>query len=689
MKRGKRRQPEARAVDDEPKEVILGGGPRALGYDLGELDTRFWLVEPSGNPARPARVDDKIIPWVARLKSAWRRMAVLDRQHDAIYENRALRVGGRWHAAVQHLGAVRDFDESRLFVTTSIVDTFHARMVRRQTMPAFVVDDAEYSIKQRAQDYRAWLHGKLRADVAEENRAMVIRDAIVRGDGIEYIDDGDQDVIMERSHRDEWLADPYEARHGQQAIRTLYRLRAVSRDAVAARFPDFRAQIMDAPASARRAEDSFAADWLASEIEVGARDVIDLVEAWHLPDACNDGEDSGGRKAVCIDGATLCYEERDETRFPIARYTWHAPMRGLWGSGDVERLRGIQAEINKICRDIAMNIEVSGKLMVFAPPGIEPGQLVGIRPFVVTIPGGGQRIEHIIPPPCSPAQIDYLERKITKAHDLVGAAQWFATGRSPLGNGASGVALDTMEDSLSDRHAVKEHNTGRYTVERSQALIDAARRTAKRLSEGKTADGQVRRKVVASSWMDKGQLRRLNFDDVALDRDDYEIGLEPTSQIPTTRAGKFSWISEMIAKGVIPSQYAASLYDEPDIAHVTRIQLAAMKNCERMMMEAGDPEKYPDMPTPEEWHDLPMLVEYAKAYFNRAQCERAPEEVQTRYREIGDAAIALMKKATPEAPALPPGAPPMDPMAPPPMPAGLPMPGPDPMTGAPPMAPPL
>lgn len=688
-------------MSDEPKEVVLGGS-RAPAQDRREIDVRFWDDAPSGDADRPTDVHAKVYPTAARLKAVWRRMARMDREHDIIYENRALRSGGAWHAAVRALSSVRDFDSSRLFVTTSIVDTFHARMVKRAPMPMFVVDDAEYSLKQKAHDYRAWLHAKLRTDAGETSRILVMRDAPVRGDGMEYIDDGDDDVIIERTHRSEWLVDPYEAKQGADAVRTLYRFRSISRDALIDRFPHFRSKILSAAASPIRPEDSLTSDWLASEVDMGVRDVVDLVEAWHL--GASGEVECTGRKAVCLDGVTLCFDEWEDPRFPIARFAWHSPMVGLWGHGEVERLRGIQGEINQICRDIAMNIAVTGKGIWITPPGIQPAQLVGYRPFHLEMPAGSRNIEFHHPAPCSPAQLDYLERKITKAHDLTGAAQWFAQGRSPVGAGASAVAIDTMEDSLTERHAVREQNVSRYVVQRSQALIDAARRVSKRLKDGEGRDGQKKRKMVAASWMDKGSLRRLDFADSALAADTYEIGIEPISQIPTTRGGKFAWVSEMIAKGVIPSSQAPALYDEPDIAHANRILLAALKNCERMMEEIGNPAKYPELPTPEEWHDLPLLLTYTKAYFNRAQAERPPssappeaveyaDQIEMRYREFGDAVVELTKKATPPAPpmdpsmgapsgmppdpmALPLGAPPIDPMAGamppgPPMPAGI------------------
>ena len=65
----------------------------------------------------------------------------------------------------------------------------------------FVVDDAEWSLKQRAQDCRRWLHGKLREASFDKLYPAIIRDASVRGDGVVYVDRTDDDILIERVHR--------------------------------------------------------------------------------------------------------------------------------------------------------------------------------------------------------------------------------------------------------------------------------------------------------------------------------------------------------------------------------------------------------------------------------------------------------------------------------------------------------
>lgn len=679
----------------EPPEIDIGSAKRqgATVRTGDAADAKFWDAPVGDDPCQPTPVHGKVIEWSGRLRTAWKKLTRADREHDAIYESRRLtRRGGAVRAAGLRQLDLAGFDSTRLFVTTSIVDTFVARMAKRKAMPMFVVDDAEWSLKQRAQDCRRWLHGKLREASFDKLYPAIIRDASVRGDGVVYVDETDDDILIERVHRRELLVDPYEARQGAGAVRTMYRVRAVSRDSLIARFPHHAAAIRNAPPSIE--PEVSTADWLASEGALGTRDTVDFVEAWHLSDDdCDDADDAcTGRRAACIEGATLCYENWTTPRFPFARLTRYAPQDGFWGRGDVELLRSLQAMINQMVDDIGMNVSVTGKGVWITPPGIQPGQLVGYRPFHLEMPAGAQgRTEFYHPPPVSPATLDLLERFIGKAHELTGAAQWFSQGRSPLGAGASGVALDTQEDLLSDRHSVFEGGCSQFVVDVAQCLIDAARRCALRMKAAESGeDGEAydeetddgmedgktpprkRKRTLPSAWLDKTGMHRFDWDSVAMEEEQYRLQIEPTSSIPSTRAGKLAWISEMIGKGVMPSSSAALLYDEPDVAHANRVQLAALKNVERMVELAGDPTK--ELPTPEEWHDLDALLVYCKAYYNRAQAENAPEEVQSRYRDLGDAALLIRDRgkqepavnptAPPQPPGPPMGAPPgLDPMA--------------------------
>lgn len=353
------------------------------------LDGRFWLTPlPKEGEPLPA-MHEKVMGWVESLWQCWRRLRQHDRKCDVIYENRPLRVGGKFHIGVKAL-EMSGLGAAELMVTTAIVDTFDARFSKRKTMPMFVVDDAEYSLKMQAQEFRRWLHGKIKEVDFEKIDGECVTDMLVRGEGWAYIDEGDSDVFVERVHRSEILIDPYEAKQGEAAVRTMYRFRQVSRDALIARFPEFEADIMSADDAPNR-EENYTTDWLASESMVGRRDVVDFIEAWHLPqrECESPDEDGGGRVVRCLGNKTLCYEEWKAPRFPFARMAFKKPRRGFFATGIVDALEPTQRQINKMVADVAMNVAVTGKGIWAVPEqfDIPVEKLSGYRPFKMAYKG--------------------------------------------------------------------------------------------------------------------------------------------------------------------------------------------------------------------------------------------------------------------------------------------------------------
>ena len=113
-------------------EVTIGGRPEArqaiAERTTGVTDGRFWQIplQKEGEPY-PA-VHERAVPWAETLWTAWRPLRRRDREHDAMYENRELRMlGAGKNGAMGWLESV-GFDTSSLFVTTGIVDTFAARI---------------------------------------------------------------------------------------------------------------------------------------------------------------------------------------------------------------------------------------------------------------------------------------------------------------------------------------------------------------------------------------------------------------------------------------------------------------------------------------------------------------------------------------------------------------------------------
>jgi hypothetical protein len=141
-------------------------------------------------------------------------------------------------------------------------------------------------------------------------------------------------------------------------------------------------------------------------------------------------------------------------------------------------------------------------------------------------------------------------------------------------------------------------------------------------------------------------LERLDWHTVSMTRKQYRLQLEPVGFMPSTRAGKLAATNELIKVGAIQQNQATELYDEPDLAHLNRLQLALRHNNERMCEQVGLLTK--PMPQPCEYHDLAGLLAMAKQYYNRAENEMDPvkhrkerQQVLLRFMDFCDKIIAV------------------------------------------------
>lgn len=621
-------------------------------------------------------VHTELVSYGKTVQGAYKTAHQMDRVFGRIYEGRALR---RYSGALAALGPRMGGDAlARLNVAQGVVDTVTARLSKRRAMPAFKVDNADWSLKRKAKKYREFILGKMSETDFEELSPECLTDGSIGGTGITQIDDAGDDVCAERVLRDELLFDPRELKYGKpwQAIRTM----RVSRDVLAAKFPAFKSQIMSAAQSQKLPHESLDDPDL---MELGSLDgYVDVWKAWRRPTSDDAGD---GRYAECIDGATLVFDKWEQTRFPFAVFRFKNPRRGYWGLGLIEQVSDIQQRINSIVRAAQMNIDVTsmGSYLVNELYDQPIEMMTGARPFKFGWKGPqGMQPQWKAADPLSPQTLQILEFFIRQAYELPGVSQSAASSKSALGLNASGVALDTQYDIESERFSMPERQYAKYRLDAAQLYLDAAGRVAKRRYEGK---GKKRSYVaVTAPWRRRDAIEKLEYKDVEMKADQYRLEMEPVNYIPDSRAGKFSTIQELTAAGVIPQWLAPALYDEPDLARAQLINCAAFYNLERIMEGLGDKDIPMEELQPEPYHDLPLAEKMGLAYFNHAQSEirvgSEDEVVVDRYRQFVDAVLDLRKKAA-EGEAMdaaPPGMiPPGD------MGGGVP-----PMGGAPPMAPP-
>ncbi|HLZ48454.1 MAG TPA: hypothetical protein VKR80_07380, partial [Candidatus Limnocylindria bacterium] len=469
-------------------------------------------------------------------------------------------------------------------------------------------------------------------------------------------------------YANELLVDPREAQYGRPW--QMIQVHRVSRDWLMDKFPKAAEAISMASHSVRQ-------EWeFVDDEDIGrAMDLsnyVDVWEGWRLPshvgiEAFGEEdyvEDSDGRHALVVDTGTLVSESWDRPRFPIGvvRYDWS--LRGWWGKSLVMGLADLQHRINMIVRDIQSNLEIGGKLIVAVPEAfdIPVEQLTGSAPYKLKY-RGGMPPQWKVPDAVNMAHVHMLEFFIKQMYDLPGVSQAMATSRSSLGLNASGVALDTQYDIDSERFSRQDADYARYRLRCAQLYLDAAHAIAKRRESEK---GKKRSSILVSNYDGGGRLERLSFLDVALKDGSYKLRLEPVNFLPDTRAGKLSAIQELTKAGVLPQWMAGALFDEPDLARANAIAYADLHNMERVMEGLADEDCELGALMPEPYWNLELALTVGRAFYNRAQAERAPEEIQTRFRTWIDAVIDMQdrkkqqdaeKAAAMAPPAPPPGGP--------------------------------
>lgn len=634
---------------------------------------QHWYRLPVGAP-----VHDHVVPYARQLLQNESSFHSKNLARERVY-------AGNWFSNQRLALAVMSIERSgtsvaRLNATKAICDTFSSRLSKDRPMPSFVTDDSDWALKRQAKKYREFIVGQMLETEFDDLSRRALHDGTRLGNGFTRIDDNDDAIFAERVPVNDILFDRRECKYGkpQQAIR----IQRVARDYLAELFPDEADKILNvAPASQRRKDDS---DVDGDGPRLGdLEDYVDTWEAWHLPTL---RDSTNGRHVLCYDGGTLVTEDWKEPRFPWAMFRLNDPDWGMYGTGFVDDLIELQYRVNCIVRDIQLNLAATGRghFLVNEANDVPVEMLSSFQPFKMKYKGA-QPPTWNAPLPFNAAQMGALDKFIGYMFTLSGVSQANAESRSALGAGASGVALDTQYDIDSDRFRGPQANYARYRLDGAQCYLDAAARVSRR----RAATKGKKRSWIAVSWKGRDAIQRLDYDKVALEDGTYRLRIEPINFLPDTRAGKLSVVEQLAKAGVIPQWLVPTLFDEPDLQQANAIMLAAFQNCIRKMDDLCDPDI--DMPMPEQYNDLDIELKLSTAYYNRVQMDKAPEEIQQRYRDY----IELVKdaKTKRDAVAPQPAPPPMAP-AEQPMPGGIPLmpqgPVPAPMQiGAPPMPGPM
>lgn len=576
----------------------------------------------------------------------------MDLIHEAIYEGRP--VGRRLGNAAMDFLRAQSKASSYLNILQSMVDTVVSRVGKRRPMPIIGCDDAEYSEKLYARRASRVLRRKMGQPSIERTMPMVMRDAVVRGDGFtEQIRVGG-DIQIEQFPRCELVFDDGEPRMNGWP-RTLARVQLVDRDQLICMYPE-AAERIRAVSPAQR--DTWSPYDYDAPIDP---DQVELIKAWRLPSFPGKKD---GKLLIAIRDNGPPLDERPWTRprFPVARVQWTPSLRGFLGIGLVQQLAGSQNKANELWADHQEALYWGSGLKVFQPRGanVNKHHLRVRHPIVVEHDGAVP--EYVAPNPASTQAMDSLRWLIQEMYEISGISQAAASSKSTLGPNASGKALDTMEDIQSDRFSQFETQCAMGRVDVGLTMLDEAKDlAADAVAENKKGE-LLHPDLEPAPWIDEIDWQKFDFDGGS-----YHLNIEPINFLPDSRAGKLDALGDMAKiPGLLNNPLiTASLFEEPDIARANRHLLGPQRMLERVMEMLGD-ESVPLLdcvPVPQ--MDPILAKTMAIGELGNAYSEGASDSLLGRYRWFLKMLGGEQEMAAP--PTMPPGPPmpgaPMDPAA--------------------------
>lgn len=597
-KRGSSEEPEVKTRSRAPATAI-----------------RWWTEE------RGEKAQASLWAWVDRLRSTWSQDAINDLIAEAIYQDTPITANSRYNGTAW-TGAASAMNP--LNAIKSLVDTATARLTKLRSMPCISADDADYEEQDFATEKSRVLRRKMGNGDMEVAASLICRDFIVRGTAVGLVDRVGGDTEFKRIPIYEIVYDKRECQHGPP--QSLARVYSEDRETLKLRYPKRAEQVRRAPAYARQDP------WLAmTYMGPSLSDRVEVAESWHPPSG-PDADD--GQHIVCVRGAVVARSPWNCPRYPVNFVHWTAPFNHApRGTGLVTEMAPAQDFINDILSDARDGIRDGSQLKIFQPQGggSNKHHLRAKGPAVVEYQGA--KPEYIAPNPVSQQAWNIAFQVLDEMFNLSGISRWAASSKSPLGEGVSGKALDTMNDNQSDRFAHVETGyqqwrvgVGVRHVDRARMMHDEANGKVEKIYDEQpdpiTKDG-------LAAWICDNE-----WPDVQIDGGNYHLVLEPANYLADSREGRLEDAGELSKAGLIPDpSMTAGLFSEPDMQAMNRPILGPLHRIQQCMSALRKPEAkahYIDY-APDQFMNLPLAELICKGELEHAKSKNAKPETIERF----------------------------------------------------------
>ena len=528
-------------------------------------------------------------------------------------------------------------------VIKSVFDSACAQISKEKPRAFILPKKGDYRLKRKARLLTKYVDGVMQGRGFYSTSEDVFRDGCIYGDGYLWWRVVDEEIRCQLVKVDEYVVDEVD---GMQNRPTEGHVTTTERRTdLLARYPDREKEINEARSS-----------WRGEMSYMGQADLVETIYSWRLPSRKKNGDSVGdGRWAISIGTCTLESGEYDKDYLPVQRWQWTVPTYGPFGDGIAKELYGAQRVLTDVLRGIVKSIRM------FAVPRVWVSKTANVAQQTVTNEisvntYAGEKPVFETPAAASADIYQFVQWLIDYCYKQIGISQMSSQSEKPAGLN-SGVAMRTYQDVETQRFAIAGQRWERFYEEAARIIIDISRDLYK---DSPSLSVKVR---------GRGFIQTIDWKDAALEDDEFDLGVWPTSILPETPEGKRQEATEWVQSGFMSQSDAVDQMRMPILNDWANRMTASNDAIEWALGQIIEEGKYVK---PNALLNLQEAVTYAKAALLEApQNGLEPHKQDLLLRFLQDAGQQLAaSQAPPPAPAAPGGpvgqatAPPPAPMAP-------------------------
>jgi hypothetical protein len=538
-----------------------------------------------------------------------------------------------------------------------------AEICQNKPKATFTTNGADWDKREAAEKLDKFCEGQFYKTGFYDLAPEIFLDAEWAGTGILKVYQSNDEVALDRVFPWELLVDQADGMYGKPQC--FYQTKWIDRSVLLAEYgadnEELRLRLETCTSSGlANGRDPFMYDTTA--------DLLQVVEAWHLP---SGPKAKDGRHIIAVgdDDIELLNEECEDHPFVFLR--WMKRPFGFWGKGLTEQLAGVQKEINRLLLKIQRAFAKLGITRVFIERGskVNPAHMRANDGDIIEYTGTPPST--VAETPVSPQIFEHLWQLERKAYEITGISQMTAQGQTLPGD-VSGKALRMILQNHSKRLRIAADMYEQFFLDAAAKMIETAR-------------GIKGYKVRFNA---EGGYEELDFDDIDLKKDEYDIRAYPTNALPSNPAEKLAVVQEWVNIGWVTKDEGMMLAEFPDTKEFAEMN-PVIASKKAIMRRLTDIVKRGTPWVPDPYVDMQQVKPLAVALLLNAERNHCPEDRLDMLREMLEIVVEGEMAMQPPPQAGPPMGPdgmpmqgpadmPMDPNAqpgaPPPMaPPGVPM----------------